>query len=888
MPETILTTKLYKPPMRSENIIERPALFHAMDAGIRQKLTLISAPAGFGKSTLASSWLAFRGKKAAWVSLDAGDNDPASFWQYVLAGLQSIEPGLGQEAEQIIRSPQVHDPQPALINILNEFSIYSQEFLLVLDDYHAIQSPAVHESFRFFLEHIPDTVHVVLVTRIDPPFSLGRLRADGELSEIRAADLQFSIKETGDFLRRVMNLDLSEQQITELEKLTEGWAVGLKLAGLSLQRQEEYASFIRAFTGSHKFILEYLTEEILHSLSESRRSFLLRTSILESFSAPLCDAVLKTTDSRSAIDELQSDNLFVVPLDFSGEWFRYHHLFSQLLQALLRRDFAAMIPELHLEAATWYRKNGQLSQAVEHAFRSGDLEEARDYVLNHWNDMLHTGGVTTVLKWVKQLPEEMVQTDIYLALANCWARHLTGQTLDMAPYVNYANAELERHLKQDLLTDEERGSVEAQVYLMQSALARSQGQFEHSVEYAEKAVNVVPPKIGFVVGPAWNLLGAARVSAGDIEGGIDAYKNGIEPAYTAKNYLSAFAAIFWGAVYQIKQGRLTQANSECQRAIERAATDGLSGFPAIGLLYITQAMIALERNQLDQAKSLVARGGGFSEALRYGRFIRAHLHLALGDLINASALMQEVERIVLSTGEPYAIAEMHCEWAKLHIQSGNTAGVKASFRAVQQVDRSQFEHPLLRFSSDWLAAYINWKEDQLQPALEIIDCAIQRGRSSNSSGEILRFLILRSLILSALNQAETSRSVLREALELGSSEGYLRLWLTPGPCILPLLRKLPGEFAPLSPLGIYLEEIISLGEHTFGGEDEQNEKPSLLTVREMDVLRLICQGLSNPQIAEALVVTLNTVKKHTSNIYSKLDVASRTQAIARARELELC
>jgi LuxR family maltose regulon positive regulatory protein len=667
MADNLLTTKLFAPALDSNKLVERSALNRHLDNGAMGKLTLVSAPAGFGKSTLVSGWLTSRQHDTAWLSLDTGDNEPGIFWQYVLAALQTVEPDIGHDASQILSSPQLANPHPALVSLLNEISARQLTFTLVLDDYHIIESPVIHDSLSFFLEHMPSTGHMLLLTRVDPPLPLGRLRANSDLSEIRAADLQFTIGETSEFLNKVMDLELSQEQITTLDKRTEGWVVGLKLAGLSLQRRPDTDRFIDAFSGSHQYILEYLTEEVLSTLSDSQQRFLLHTSILDAFCTSLCEAVTGEPDSQEIIDEAISTNLFVIPLDQSGEWFRYHHLFSELLRSLLARDFTNEVPGLHLRASSWYREAGYLAQAADHVFLSGDMERAKTYVIENWNAMLHRGGVNTVLKWVNRLPDHMAQDDVYLALANCWARHLSGRTLEMAPYVEYAGSAFKRLVDQEQLVGEQRGFVESQVYMMRSALLRSQEQFEDSVRYAEQAVEAVPTNIGIAAGPAWNLLGAAREGAGDIDGGIAAYQKGMGIAYSAENYLSAFAAVFWSTMYLIRQGRLTEAYDTCRLVIERATQDDLAGFPAFGLLYVALALIALERNQLDEARELVLRGGGFSEALRYGRTIRARLHLALGEPETAIAMLEDVERIVTATGEPHAIAEMHFEWAKLHI-----------------------------------------------------------------------------------------------------------------------------------------------------------------------------------------------------------------------------
>jgi LuxR family maltose regulon positive regulatory protein len=884
MSNMLLATKMFIPTSPMDSLVERSLLHHRLNDGSEGKLTLVSAPAGFGKSTLVASWLAGRQDRTAWLSLDEDDNDPGLFWQYVLAALQTIEPDFGLDAKQIIGSPQLHDPRPVLVSMLNEITAESFNVTLVLDDYHLIEAPEIHDSLGFFLEHLPPTAHVLILTRVDPPFSLGRLRACGDLTEIRAADLQFSLDETADFLGRVMNLTLTPEQIAILARRTEGWAVGLKLAALSLQHQSDRAGFIDTFSGSHQYILEYLTEEVLNTLSDARRAFLLRTSILDSFCSPLCEAVTSAPDSSQIIADLLTDNLFIIPLDRRGEWFRYHHLFTQLLQALLHRDFPAEIPNLHLHAARWYDEAGHLAQAAEHTFRSGDMQRARAYVVDHWNDMLHLGGVGTVLKWVKRLPDDMAREDVNLALANCWARYLTGQSPAMTSYISYAESDFHRLVDEGLLAGKQRGLIEAQVYMMRSAFALSQGRFADGVADAEHAVRVVPPEMGIAAGPAWNLLGAARASIGDIDGGIGAYQTGIDIAYHARNFLSAFAAVFWSTIYLIRQGRLTEAHDQCQQALNRAIDDGLSNLPALGLLYVALALIALERNQLEEARKLVEKGGGFSEALRYGRTISARLYLALGETKMAQSVIQDVERIVLATGNPHAIAEMHAEWAKIQIRLGNPDQVRARLDALCQVDAANLAHPLLRFSLDWLSACTLWFDGNTKPALEIVEAALDRAHELNSDGELLRFLILHALILDAADRPAKSRAVLIEALEIGNGQQYIRTWLDAGEQIVPLLDAARRAAADSSGLLAYLDTLIDVCEATFGSASAPN---AILTDRELEIVRLIEQGYSNPEIADALVVSLNTVKKHTSNIYSKLGVASRTQAIAKARELNL-
>jgi LuxR family maltose regulon positive regulatory protein len=377
------------------------------------------------------------------------------------------------------------------------------------------------------------------------------------------------------------------------------------------------------------------------------------------------------------------------------------------------------------------------------------------------------------------------------------------------------------------------------------------------------------------------------VGTGDVDGGIEAYQHGMEIAYTAENYLSAFAAVFFSTVYLIRQGRLNEAYAYCNHHFEKATQDGLSQFPAFGLLFVAMALIALERDQLDDARDLVDQGGGFSEALRYGRTIRARLHLALGEPNTAISFMEDVERIVVATGEPQAIAEMYVEWARLYIQLGDVDQVRTQYLRLRQLDSMQLTKPLLRMSCDWLSAYIDWVDGEHDTALDTLQQATRRARQSRSDGDLLRLLILKALVLDTAGRSTESQVALEEALTIGFSQDYRRIWLDAGKEIGPLLRKAnrSGELSPaVQPYG---DAILSLCEEAYESTAHLDKLATILTDREIDILRLVCQGYSNAEIAEQCVITLNTVKKHTSNIYSKLNVTSRTQAVARARELDL-
>jgi len=893
MSDTLLTTKLYAPQITPE-LVPRPHLARHLSEGLRRKFTLVSAPAGFGKSTLVTGWLAETGQPAAWLSLDEGDNDPVRFWTYVIAAIQAVNQELGDEARQIIRSPQLRSAEPAVISLINEISKLTHDLILVLDDYHVIEAGRIHDRLGYLLDHQPPNLHIVLITRADPPLSLARLRAHGQLIEIRAADLQFSSDEAAMLFNDVMDLHLQPQQVAALNLRTEGWIVGLQLAALSLKRHPAYESFIEQFTGSHQFVLDYLTEEVLRALPDAHRQFLLRTSVLERFCGALCHAVTGNTASHQLLDEIQKGNLFLIPLDTGGRWFRYHHLFAEVLRALLERDHPDEVEELHLRAAVWFDDQGHAGEAVNHALRSGDVAQAKELILKHWLPTAYRGEVATVLRWLDALPEKVIGDDPFVALASCWALFLSGQRPAIVPHLKCANDAYERLVSDGTLSGALQSLVAAQLAMMRSVLARGRGEHAESIAHAEQAARLVPPEMPETAGTAWIMLAVARAGAGDLDGAIEAYGRGLELAYAAGNPVGAYMCTYGRAMYLMLQGRLNEAEETCRSAIERAAREGHGDFPATGWLHMAMARIELERNCLERVEAYlndglrIARPGGFGEIQRSGRYLHAHLAAAGGHLDGAVEIMKDAERIVSAMDDPYLSGELNREWTMLYLNAGELDAARKKL-TVLAAKSAVTQHAHLLFGCDWMTARLLCAEGRHDQALAGLDEAIRRIRATNSMGELIRLLALQAVALNARGKREPARSVLREAVELGAPGGYIRRWLDAGPPIGPLLRDLRDEGNTPQALHPYLDALLDACRTAFGGMALQPEGVMLdpLTARELDVMRLICAGYSNPDIASELVVALNTVKKHTSNIYGKLGVRSRTQAIARVRDLGL-
>jgi len=891
--EQLLTTKLYIPPLHSD-LVPRTQLYDRLSEGSNRKLILVSAPTGFGKSTLVAGWLAEGGIRAAWLSLDQGDNDPVRFWTYLIAAIQTVQPQIGGEARQIVSAPQLRSTEPVAISLINEISQLAHDLFVVLDDYHVIETEQVHAGLSYLLEHQPPKLHIVLLTRIDPSMSLARLRAHRQLVEIRAADLQFSTQEAATLFNEKMGLNLKSEYVEALNTHTESWAVGLQLAALSLKGQSSYDTFIEEFTGGHQFILDYLTEEVLDTLPDAQRRFLLHTSILERFCGKLCQAVTGDPASHQILGEIRKRNLFLIPLDTEGRWFRYQHLFAEVLVALLARDHPEEINGLHLKAAAWFDSEGYPDEAVDHALHSGDMMRARELVLKHWMPVLQRGEVATVLRWLNALPEDRNGLDPTIPLARCWALFLSWQSAAIEPQLEQAKNAYQRLVDDGSLSDAQRNRVASQLAMMRSVVARSRGEHARSVAEAEEATRLIPTEAVEGVGTGWVMLAAARAGAGDFDGAIEAYGHGITLSHAEGNLVAAYGCIYGQGMYLLTQGRMNEAEERCRSTIEMAVREGHGDFPAAGSLYITMARIMLERNRLDEAREYlntglrIARPGGFTEAVRTGRHLRAYLAAVGGDLQAAVDMLQETQGIVNAIDDPYLIGELSWEWARLSLNAGDLETAREKLHILKKMWKNT-QHANLLLAWGLLFPRLLYAEGQYREALEALDESIHRSRAVNSHGELIRLLALRAVVLDALGEDGSAHATLNEALGMSAPQGYIWRWLEAGPRLSPLLRDLRSDGDTPQALHAYLDSLLEACQAAFGEAPKPQAGKLLdpLTRRELDIMRLICKGYSNPEIASELVVTINTIKKHTSNIYSKLGVRSRTQAMARAQELNL-
>ena len=912
----ILATKLYIPPPRPA-VVLRPRLIERLNAGLHGKLILISAPAGFGKTTLVSEWVAVSRKlparPVAWLSLDEDDSDPARFLTYLVAALQTLLPSeteksgpkLGDGALAMLQSPQPPPVESILTALLNEIAAIPDQFILVLDDYHLVDAQPVDEALTFLIQHLPPQMHLVIITREDPPLPLARLRARGQLTELRATDLRFTLSEATEFLTQVMGLNLQAEDITALELRTEGWIAGLQMAALSMQGRADVANFVQAFTGSHRFVLDYLVEEVLHQQPEQVSAFLLQTAILDRLSAPLCDAVTGRSDeSKEMLAALERDNLFVIPLDDERQWYRYHHLFADVLQARLHETYPDQASVLHRRASAWYAQHDLPSDAIRHALAAGDFEGAAGLIELAWPAMDGLFQSATWLEWARALPDELVRARPVLSVGYAWAL-LNGGELEAA----------EAHLQEaerwlDGAADTGRGdktpasgmvivdedqfrTLPASMATARAYIALSVGDMPGAVKHAQHALDRLPETDYIGRGPAASLLGLAQWANGDLEAAHRSLADAMTGFRMAGNLHFALSGTYGLADIRITQGRLRAAFNTYERALQLAREQGESLIRGTADLYLGLSELYRERGDLETAAQHLQQSEELGERAALQdwpyRFRRAQARRAAdqGDLDRAIELLDEAERLYYRTPVPNA-RPLAALKARVWIAQGrlDEAFAWARERGLSADDDlsylREFEH--ITLAKALIAHYQRDRaERSIDEAMGLLERLLHAAEEGERMGSVIEILLVQALALQAQGEGAAALTPLARALTLAEPEGYIRIFVDEGPPMATLLRAAAKDgVAP-----DYVRRLqMALGEPH--GETPVNQRLiEPLSERELDVLRLLATELSGPEIARELIVSLNTMRTHTKNIYSKLGVNNRRSAVRRAEELGL-
>jgi LuxR family maltose regulon positive regulatory protein len=900
----LLTTKLFVPQLRAARVA-RPRLLARLDRGLAGKLTLVSAPAGFGKTTLISEWLEQGQRPFTWLSLDEEDDEPTRFLTYVGAALARLDEGWGQIIEIALRTPQLPPAQSIAAMLVNEISASRLEFVFVLDDYHVISDTAIHELLTFLVDHLPRGMHLVLITRADPPLPLARLRASDQLTEIRADSLRFSSEETASFLTRVMGLGLTPEQIAVLESRTEGWIAGLQLAALSLQglgHEGDLAGFIAAFAGSHRYVMDYLMEEVFRRQPHPIQEFLLQTSILDRLSAPLCDAVLgdreaslqqgiapvlsPSSTSPALLAYLEDHNLFTVPLDHERSWYRYHHLFADLLRDRLRQVQPERVPDLHRRAAAWFERNGLMEEAVYHALQAQDYELAVRLIRQVAFFLWRLGKIYTLLSWMRAMPEALIRSDINLSGDYAAALTISGQLDAVEPWLRTAENQLKRQP-----ASPSAPFCLAHVFNLRAHLARFAGTPAEALAFSQRAMEHTPTDRPDIRGVTLLHKGHAHLMDGDAAAAEESLSEACDICQAIRHPAAYLSAAHYLAQLRICQGRLREA-----WALYRAAGESASRQEEVvyaGIEQIGLGDLLREWNDLDTAGMHIREGlrlaemGGDFVFLREGYLASARLEQALGNLDRALSYVDKAERVVQPQRSPWETSLIELWRARLYLAAGDQDGAMAWARScgLSPDDELRFVDELGHLT----LAQVLITENRLDQAGHLLERLLQAAESAGRWGRLIHILIAQALARQTSGDISGALKALERALILAEPEGYVRTFLDAGPAMMILLRKAASQGSAIS----YARRLLAASSRPYEHADApqlRGAAPGLvepLTARELEVLSLVSAGLRNQEIADQLVISLATVKRHLSNIYGKLGVSHRTEAVAHAQGLGL-
>lgn len=880
----LLTTKFHIPPWRTA-AVARPRLLERLTAGLDQnrKLTLVSAPAGYGKTTLVTGWIHSLTQgggnlRAAWLSLDEADNEPERFLGYWLAAFQQVDESLGEKIQPLLSLPPLRVPPARVLldELLNELAASAFPILLTLDDYHVITNPQIHEALAYFIDHQPAHIHLVLTTRADPPLPLARLRARGQMTEIRAPDLRFTPEEERRFFDLSMNLPLAEEFLCALDERTEGWAAGLQLAGLALQNLtgDRRQRFIETFRGSHRYVLDYLAEEVIRQQGEEIRAFLIQTSILDRFNAGACCALTGRADAQAVIAYLEQVNLFIVPLDDERIWYRYHHLFSDYLRTLLTKPEQI---ELNKKASVWHETNNLMVEAVKYALASADLDFAADVVERALQkDTTWSGGNVALLSsWLDALPPQALHTRPQLSLNASHLLYLSGR-FELA---EKCIAQAEKSLR-SLPATPEAEQMLALAALYRGSIASVRGEVQQAIEQTTLAQSRLPRENHLAQARAFFSLGLAYELSGQTEQAVQNYLQSSDEAALAGVLFPAIHARCAAAQVQISQGRLHLAEQTCQQTLQLAQGARLA---PLGLVWSILGSIALERNDLAAAERLLqdgialARQGGLMDDVILGLAFLARLRAYQGNPTSAFAAVQEVK----SGMQGYGIQRMSmlasAYLARLQLYMGQkqaAAQWAADYQSSRATPPGEFEELTL--------VRVLLATGELNPLPAILHPLLEKATAAGQQQTCIEVMMLLGLFHQAKQETQAALDWLGKSLRLAASEGYARIFLDEGQPLLDLLPRVRSAAPEL------VDTLLAVS------TPESESYPTPLAVlpdplseQEIRVLLLIVAGKSNQEIAAELVISVGTAKWHVHNILQKLGVSNRPQAIARARELGL-
>jgi LuxR family maltose regulon positive regulatory protein len=880
----LLETKLYVP-ARRVGLVPRPRLSERLHRGLGARLMLVSAPAGFGKTTLLADWLAERA--TAWLSLDQSDNDPATFWTYVVASLRTATPGIGTDTLALLEEAHPAPVRLLLTTLINELRTGDTDLFLVLDDYHVIDSREVQEGVGFLLEHLPPRLHLVIVGRADPALPLANLRVRGELVEVRAADLRFTTDEAAAYLNDAMGLELTSEDVEALEARTEGWIAALQLAALSMEGRADASGFIAGFAGDDRYVVDYLVEEVLRRQPERVHDFLMQTSILDRMNGPLCDALTGQSGGRAMLEDLDKRNLFLVPLDERRQWYRYHHLFADVLRARLLDEQPERVAELHRVASHWHESNGDRSEAIRHAMAGRDFSGAADLVELELPTLRRERREATLRAWLEMLPSEVLRVRPVLCIGLGGARMSTGTLEGVEPLLLDAQRWLDDPAPTGMrvVDHDEFRRLPADVAFHRAGLALMRGDADGTVVQARKALDVALDDDHLSRGAASALLGLAAWGAGDLETAYTSYAESVARFERIGHIADVLGCSITLADLQLTRGRLRDAMATFDHALRLAAGQDGAVLRGTADMLVGRSALRYEVDDVAGARQELARAlelgehNGLPQNAYRRRLAMARLASAEGDLDAAADLLDEADRVYVGDFSP-DVRPVPAVRVRTWLAQGRVAD------ALRWVDQQgltadddlsylhEFEHLTL--------ARVLMADGRLDPALELLERLADAAEEGERAGTLIEIRVAQALAHQMRDDLPAAVGSLEGALNLAEPEGYVRTFVDEGPPMAALLRATADR-------GIaqrYAARLLA----AFPSTPRPAGAAGLvepLSDRERDVLRLLETDLSGPEIARELVVSLNTVRSHTKSIYAKLGVNTRRTAVRRAQELGL-
>jgi len=918
MATSILVTKLFVPPTRAE-LVSRPGLIERLNGGLDRKLTLLSAPAGFGKTTLVSHWVENlrdnnnetdrQPVRVAWLSLDEDDNDPVRFLTYFITAvnqIKGIDDDLGQGALSMLLSSQPPPSNTVLISLINDLAAVTEKIIFVLDDYHLIESDPIHQALVFLLENLPPQLHLVIATRQDPSLSLGRLRARDQITEIRAADLRFSKSEAADFLNQVMGWSLSSEDIAELENRTEGWIAGLQLAAISIRGHEDTTSLIKSFTGSHRLVLDFLIEEVLSQQPESVQNFLLQTAILDRLTGSLCDALTGQNNGHQTLEMLNRANLFIIPLDSERHWYRYHHLFADLLRQRLRQTQPDQLPILYRTASEWHKQANTFNEAIEYLNRARDFEGMAKLIDEQAENFWKRGEHLRLRRWLTYLPIDLVSAKPQLCIIHAHYLLSAGQ-LDKGNYLlQIAEQAFENKVDERMPSPEWKQLSESEIKNLRGKLGvvravdfAARGDVPKMIQQANQALEYLSPQdyawrslAAFALGDAYSFLG-------DMPASYQARAEAVRVCNATNDNYYILVANLKLVTTLVEQGDLHQARDICQQQIQFATESGLRQSGTVyGFLAILGNLL-IENNDLDNGTKLAEES---FELLQYARNLALvgfsylfimRIYFSVGDFASAEDIIRMVNEQSLEIKIPTWLINQLQNWqvriwlvqGKLNLASkwieDNRLSTVGDKKTLPKFDYFS----LITYSV--VARYL-LASHQIEAAIELLSCLQEAAEEGNRTNRVIEICLLQAIAYDNLRKLNQAMSYLEKAIQLAEPRGFIRTFVDEGPPMASLLYgALKREIAPE-----YVQRLLVAFPASEPEEDasrksqvDQSGLIEPLSEREIEVLQLLAKGLTNQVIATRLFISLHTVKAHTRNIYSKLVVNNRTQAVDRARTL---